>query len=683
MFGRAKWVTPVADQSKRGCVAPYMRGIFKADKREKTELIICGLGWFELYINGRRYGDELFVPPVSEYHSVADRHCGIKYGERLGTRCYVKKYDITSYLTDSGENCIGVLLGPGWYDTRPNRGEQLTHYGSTRLCYKITSGEDITYSDTSVKWKGSFITAYRLHTGEAQDLSLMLPDDWSTVGYDDSDWAYTEECYMPATEYCFTDCPPDRVIRTLTPRIVKETDEYAIYDAGENITGRAVIEGRKTGERILVRFSEELTEDGELDMAHHYGQCATFVFTDKVKKGFLHFTWHGFRYFSVPKDAFCEKVEVIHMDVAVQSTFNSDSWVLNKLYENFIRTQLCNMHSGIPSDCPHIERRGYTGDGQLVCPAGMLLLDGKEFYRKWIYDIADCQDRISGHVQYTAPYVYSGGGPGGWGCAIVEVPYMFYKTYGDIKPFEELYDGMIRYFDYLEAHSENDLVVSDQPGLWCLGDWCTPEKIAIPEPFVNNYFYIKSLMRVIEMSEILEKDCDELKKRLEIKKKAVVDTYFDDATGDFCGNIQGANVFALDIGLGDERTFDRMVKRYEEYGMFDTGIFGTDILTRYLFEKGRGDLAVKLLTNEKEYSFATQFNMGATTLWEEWNPTRRSCSHPMFGVVTLYLFTELLGLKQKGEGYKDIFVESKASGEYGVRAEGSLVLPDGRRISLK
>ena len=49
--------------------------------------------------------------------------------------------------------------------------------------------------------------------------------------------------------------------------------------------------------------------------------------------------------------------------------------------------------------------------------------------------------------------------------------------------------------------------MSDQPGLWCLGDWCTPEEIAIPQPFVNTYFYIKSLNRAIDaaaMSVIAE-----------------------------------------------------------------------------------------------------------------------------------------------------------------------------------
>lgn len=683
MFGEAKWVTPLADQSKRGCTAPYMRGRFTAYPSQKTELTICGLGWFELYINGKRYGDELFVPPISEYHSIPDRYCTVKYGERLGTRTYCKKYDITSYLNASGENVIGVFLGPGWYDTRPHTNRGISHYGSTRLCYKIESGDNVIYSDTDIKWKGSFVTGYNLHEGEVQDLSLMLPDNWSSVDFDDSDWTNTEECFMPATEYYFTECPPDRVIRSIIPKIVKETDEVIIYDAGENITGWPVIECDVPGEKVMVRCSEALGEDGLLDMSHYHRQSSFFTFTKENRKTHLRFTWNGFRFFELPKSASCELVEVVHMDVPVAAEFKSDSWVLNTLFDNFVRTQLCNMHSGIASDCPHIERHGYTGDGELVCPAGMLLFDSKEFYRKWIYDIADCQDRISGHVQYTAPYVHCGGGPGGWGCAIVEVPYQFYKNYGDIKPAEDLFDGMLRYFDYLEAHSENDLVTSDQPGLWCLGDWCTPEDIAIPEPFVNNYFYIKSINRVIELADIISRDVSYLKERLELKKKAVIDNYFDEATGDFCGNIQGANAFAFDIGLGDERTFDNMVKHYEEYGMYDTGIFGTDIVTRILFENGKEALAVKLLTNEKEYSFATQFKHGATTLWEYWTPLRRSYSHPMFGAVTKYLFTGLLGIKQAGKGYESIVVDNTGCFDVGVHAEGTLTLHNGLKISAK
>ena len=140
------------------------------------------------------------------------------------------------------------------------------------------------------------------------------------------------------------------------------------------------------------------------------------------------FTWFGFQYFEVKGNAKVTDCVVIHSDVKVSSTFSSSDETLNWLREAYLRTQLDNMHCGIPSDCPHVERRGYTGDGQLTCNAAMIQLDGEKFYRKWIQDIADCQDSITGHVQYTAPYIPSGGGPGGWGCAIVMVPYVFYRN---------------------------------------------------------------------------------------------------------------------------------------------------------------------------------------------------------------------------------------------------------------
>lgn len=85
------------------------------------------------------------------------------------------------------------------------------------------------------------------------------------------------------------------------------------------------------------------------------------------------FTWHGFRYFELTNNAEPVRCEVVHSDCAVTSSFESDSEMLNWLYDAYIRTQLSNMHSGVPSDCPHIERLGYTGDGQLCCEAAMML----------------------------------------------------------------------------------------------------------------------------------------------------------------------------------------------------------------------------------------------------------------------------------------------------------------------
>lgn len=340
------------------------------------------------------------------------------------------------------------------------------------------------------------------------------------------------------------------------------------------------------------------------------------------------------------------------------------------------------MHAGIPSDCPHIERCGYTGDGELACHAAMTVLDVGSFYRKWIDDIADCQDVLTGHVQYTAPYIRCGGGPGGWGCAIVEVPYRYYLHSGDAEPMKRLYPQMLRYFDYLDAHSTGELVTSDQAGCWCLGDWCTPDPLILPPSFVNTYFYIKSLQTVQKIAKLLGKteDLSRLEDAIRSRKDAMTAVYFDLFSHSFLGGVQGADAFADDIGLGDEKTYPSLLRRYETLGKFDTGIFGTEILTRVLFTHGSADLALRLLSSQESASFEGMRRGGATTLWEYWPHTgqERSHNHPMFGAAVVSLFDFVLGIRDAGDGgYRGLLI-APAENTVLTRACGSRKIQAGR-----
>lgn len=371
------------------------------------------------------------------------------------------------------------------------------------------------------------------------------------------------------------------------------------------------------------------------------------------------FTWHGFRYFELTNNAEPVRCEVVHSDCAVTSSFESGSEMLNWLYDAYIRTQLSNMHSGVPSDCPHIERLGYTGDGQLCCEAAMMLLDSQKFYKKWLEDISDCQSIGNGHVQHTAPFMGGGGGPAGWGGAIAVVPYEMYKIYGDKETFRRYLPKILRYFDYLDSRSSGGLVCREEEGGWCLGDWCPPEPITICEPFVNTALYVKQMMMTKEASEAIgeSETAAMLEKRIEEKKQAILSAYYSPQTGSFIGDAQGANSFAVDIGLGGERAFNNTKKKYDAADAFDTGIFGTDILTRVLFERGCADTAFHLLTSTGKGSFYNMKKQGATTIWENWDG-ERSHSHPMFGAVTRYLFSFILGITQEknSAGYEKIVI---------------------------
>ena len=341
--------------------------------------------------------------------------------------------------------------------------------------------------------------------------------------------------------------------------------------------------------------------------------------------------------------------EVIHTDVAVTSSFSCSDPVLNWLYEAYIRTQLDNYHGCIPSDCPHRERLGYTGDGQLTAETAMLLLDTKELYRKWYQDILDSQGAETGHIPHTAPFLGGGGGPGGWGCAVYQVPLAWAKIYGDDSLLVQGYDAILRWFDYMDAHSEKGLVVREEEGGWCLGDWCFPaseEKEQLPEAFINTFYYLHGLQEMMQISEKMNNKLPiRFAEREKNVKNAFLDAYFDPKTGDFCEGRAAGNAYGLTLGLGDERTKKHLVEKYEALGRFDTGIFGTSMLLEQLFSIGAGDLAVRLLTNDSEAaSFAHMKRNGATTLWERWDG-RESHNHPMFGACVRLLFTQILGIR--------------------------------------
>ncbi|MBR4058302.1 MAG: family 78 glycoside hydrolase catalytic domain [Lachnospiraceae bacterium] len=677
-FKNAKWV---GAKERDADTFSILRGRFYVEMYERVTLNVLGLGFFKCYINGICINPDTFLPLSSEYEA----SCEPKDEVLTGHRVYVPQFDITNYVK-VGNNVIVMQYGGGWY----------THHARTFgkpkaiYCIDVACGgkTESFVSDEKCKIGPGSVTACRFVRFEergATEREAALSYD-----FDDSNWENAVITERLETEYCVTDCPVDTYIETLPVKKVGNC-----YDCGKNTTGVPVIRiNAEKGETITVRFSEEILPNGELDLTHQHSQRFIVVSDGTRREVQPEFTWFGFRYFDIEGDAEAVCVKVIHSDVPVTSHFECDNETLNWIYKTFIHTMLCNLHSGHPSDCPHLERRGYTGDGQLTAHAVFSVLDAEKIYKKWVQDICDGQDLKSGHIQYTAPYIRSGGGPGGWGCAMVEVPYQLYKHFGNIEYLGKYYGNMRRYIDYLEAHSEFGLVTSDKEGEWCLGDWCGPnilypdrditfhnQQVMLPAPMVNTYFMVKSLQQMCEIAKWIgkEEDISEYEEKIALRKRAITAAYFNTFDGNFVMNVQGANAYAVDLGLGNEKTYENVVDYYTKLGCFDTGIFATDILVRILFEHGNAELAVDLLMNNGAQGYEHWRQIGATTFHEYWDSNRsRSHNHPMFGAPVAYFFEYLLGIKQDKEsaGYHSVTIAPMAVSKFRYM-KGSMRVPKG------
>ena len=683
-FKNAVWVGKADRTAKTFSV---LRGRFNVCSIKRVTLNVLGLGFFKCYINGKCINPDTFLPLSSDFEATCD-----PIGEVLsGHRIYVPNFDITSYVTP-GENVIAIHFGGGWY-THRNR-----VFGLPKAIYCIfaegENGEVHHFvSNQCCRIGDGYVSDYDFVKYENHDYNL--PCDCFGVDFDDGGWENASLTENLDTDYCSSDCPTDKLICELAVKAVRRNENCIVYDCGENTTGYPVLVLQANqGETVSVRFSEELLPDGNLDPRQIQNQSYSIISDGKDRTVQPEFTWYCFRYFEITGNAVPKCVKVIHADVAPSSTFECDNETLNWTYNTFIHTMLCNMHTGHPSDCPHLERRGYTGDGQLTCHAALSVLDARKFYEKWLCDIADSQDTVSGHIQYTAPYIRSGGGPGGWGSAIVEVPYQLYKHYGDEEILLKYYGNMRRYIGYLEAHSEFGLVTSDKEGEWCLGDWCGPnilypekditshnQQVIIPAPYVNTYFMVKSLETMRKIAKIVgrEEDVTEYDEKIKLRKSAIQAAYFNTFDGNFVMNVQGSNSFAVDLGLGDKTTYNNMVNYYRKLGYFDTGIFATDVLIRTLFENGDAELAVDILKNNGSQGYEHWRQNGATTFHEYWDSNRsRSHCHPMFGAPVAYFFEYLLGIKQTEAscGYSELVINPQAVSKFN-RMSGSMATPKG------
>ena len=97
------------------CEAPVITGDFFIEQVSGVKINICGLGFFELYLNGKKVSEDIFVPVWSDYDSRTGQRLKYPINDERSCQTYYCTYDIQKYLV-SGKNTMEVLLGNGWYN---------------------------------------------------------------------------------------------------------------------------------------------------------------------------------------------------------------------------------------------------------------------------------------------------------------------------------------------------------------------------------------------------------------------------------------------------------------------------------------------------------------------------------------------------------------------------------------
>ncbi|MDR3261686.1 MAG: glycoside hydrolase family 78 protein [Tannerella sp.] len=654
----ARWIGLLADPSPDSVhthPAPYFRKEFSAGKTiRQAKAYVCGLGFYELYLNGEKVGDRVLSPAVTNYDERRLPNLIYFYDDQSTQRVLYNTFDVTELL-QKGTNTVGALLGNGWYNQRDRTVEGCLWYDTPKFILQL----EIAYTDGSTEkvqtdesWKCT--TGPLLHdaifTGEVYDARLEL-GDWHTNGYNDSAWQPALAVNAPSGRLQPQLAPPDRVTRSMVPGFNgRINDSTFLYTLPEMISGWAglTVQG-KAGDEIELRFYGEEGED--------FGQSDTYILKGGAPEHWEpRFTWHAFRSIRVITQEVAMNpesvvVKVVNTDPAETGSFECSNELFNRINASYLLTQKGNFHGSISSDCPHRERLAYTGDGQVSVESALWSFDMTQFYRKWFDDMDDARNKRTGYVPHTAPFAGGGGGPA-WGSAYVIMPWAYYCQYGDKTLLEQHYQGMKQWVEYLATRTDDrGIVVREEPNGWCLGDWCTPDRIELPEPLVNTAYYYHVTDLMSRVSDVLghKADCAYFLESAHRIKSDFNRVFFNPSTHRYWENRQGANVFPLAFGLTPEEekdvVFHVLLEQLETIQYhFDTGILATPLLLKVLTEHGRADIAYRLMNQRTAPGFGYLLDDAYSCLWESWGG-KASRNHPMFGSVVAWFYRSLAGIR--------------------------------------
>ncbi|MGC2887578.1 MAG: glycoside hydrolase family 78 protein [Candidatus Acidiferrum sp.] len=685
---KAKWITPnlVEDETKSN-PSPMLRSEFSVKRKvERARLYATAMGLYEMSLNGKRVGDQYFTPGWTAYDF----------------RYQYQTYDVTS-LVKNGGNCIGAMLGDGWFRGRLAWDNKRNTYGKKLA---LLAQLVITYTDgkqeivgTDDKWKAATgaVLESDIYNGETYDARLERVG-WNEAGYKDGEWKGVTPVEAPKAKLVAPAGPAVKEIEEIKPvKVFRTPGGDTVLDMGQNMVGW--VKFRLTapaGTTVTLRHAEVLDKEGNFYTANLRSAKETIRYTSRgagTETFEPHFTFQGFRYVAVsgwPGEVKPEDFTgvVVHSAMERTGTFESSNPLLNQLEHNIIWGQKGNFLD-VPTDCPQRdERLGWTGDAQVFAPTASFNFDTAGFYTKWLRDVALDQED-DGAVPFVIPNALShetrkgAAASAGWADVSVVVPWTVYQAFGDARILEEQYPSMKAWVEYMRRQAGERYIWSNG---FSFGDWlafATTESdypgATTDKDLIQTAYFARSTELLAKTAQVLGKTEDAADyAALENKIAGAFQKEFVTPNGRLASNTQTAYALALAFGLLPEseraEAAARLAADVRKFGHLTTGFLGTPLLCQTLSDYGYLNEAYMLL-NRKEYpSWLYPVTKGATTIWERWDgikpdgsfqdPSMNSFNHYAYGAIGDWMYRVLAGIEldEHAPGYKHTFIQPHPGG---------------------
>lgn len=649
-YGEGDWGKFVPQYPPR---LPWLRKNFTLKSTARQAMAyVSALGYYELYINGRKVDDYVLTPGVSDFRK----------------RALYLAHDITKYLVQ-GDNCVALWLGRGWYTPGVPGVTHSLPLVKAELHVELANGQavrlgtDTTWKTRSSSFAGSnFGNLGPVNGGEIVDASAEDPS-WNSVDADMSRWVLAQEFNPPMPLISGQNVEANRIRQTITP-VGVERLEYGVYliDMGRNFNGffELRIPGEMPAGRKLTFIYGDKRWGGE--NLQTYDQRDEYIAKGGGNEVFRNrFFNHAFRWVKVigldhPPALGDARGYLVHTDYELASEFECSNDVLNRIYQTVCWTYRCLTLGGYIVDCPHRERLGYGGDAGTSMETGLSNFRVGALYSKWLRDWRDTQLH-SGEVDYTAPSFGTAGGPA-WSGICVSLPWHVYLQYGDRQVLLDMYPTIQTWLGFLETKTKDgylEYYMSSRcasPRGNFLGDWLPPGRGMWDDRvddystlFFNNCYYVYNLRLAAKIAAVLQRpaDAEQYHKKAETRSQAIHKRFYNADKKSYANGEQPYLAMPLLLGIVPEPLKAVVAGNLEHEirvtnkGHLNTGMHGTYFLLRYLTDVQRHDLTYQMVNQTTFPGWGYMLQQGATTIWEEWGGANSQIHDTLISVGMWFL----------------------------------------------
>lgn len=648
--------------------SPLLWKRFQWDQKgTKAFLHVNSLGYHEVYLNGKKVGDAVLAPAVSQFDK----------------RSLSVTYDVTDLL-EKGENDFVLWLGKGWYqDGLPGvvnggpfvraqleefeNGEWRTSLITDSTWKTRESGYASTGTWRPWQFGGEEISADRLLP--ALDRKTLNSVDWNTAVLAD----------IPLHKVSPQMVELNGLRGQLHPLSCKASGDSAwIYDLGTNLTGWTKIQfpPLEKGQKIRISYCDFLDDKGEF-RDHLYEDYYIASGADSAEVFSNKFNYHAYRYLKLTnlKEApalSAITASLVHTDYRGESFFACSDKDLNAIHDMIQYTLRCLTLGGYMVDCPQIERLGYGGDGNASTPTVQTMFNLSPLYMNWMQAWADCM-REDGSMPHTAPNPYAAGGGPFWCGFIITASWQTYLNYGDRRLLDRYYPYMQQWLEYV-AHYTVDGLLKKWPDTsyrnWYLGDWATPVGIDQTNPLsvdlVDNCYIAVCYQTMSKIASLLDKADDSrgYKAKYDALTKRIQETFYDAKGNTYASGTQIDLVYPMLAGVTPDNLKETVLKTLYEVtanrfqGHLATGLVGIPVLTEWAVKNGQAEWMYQMLKKRDYPGYLYMLDNGATTTWEHWNG-ERSHIHNCYNGIGAWFYQALAGIMpdESQPGYKHIWIK--------------------------